>query len=51
MMEVDQTPNPLISELLTRPLEVDAEGNVAIPDGPGLGVELNEEAVRRYRVD
>jgi len=31
-------------------LEVDKEGFVTAPDKPGLGVELNEETVRRYRL-
>lgn len=35
--------------LLTRPIQV-AEGCHTIPDGPGLGVEVNEEAIERFRV-
>jgi L-alanine-DL-glutamate epimerase-like enolase superfamily enzyme len=27
------------------------EGRVPVPDKPGLGVELDPEAVRRYRLD
>jgi L-alanine-DL-glutamate epimerase-like enolase superfamily enzyme len=50
LMELDQTPNPLISELFTERFDIDADGYVAIPTKPGLGVELNEEAIRRYRV-
>jgi galactonate dehydratase len=34
-------------ELLRRPLEV-ADGALAIPTGPGLGVELDEAALARY---
>lgn len=34
--------------LLTEPLLQD--GYARVPDGPGLGVELDEEAVERYRV-
>jgi L-alanine-DL-glutamate epimerase-like enolase superfamily enzyme len=26
------------------------DGYIAVPDGPGLGVEINEEMVERYRV-
>jgi gluconate/galactonate dehydratase len=26
-----------------------ADGSIAVPDGPGLGVELNEDVARRYR--
>ena len=37
---------------LTNPVFViDPEGFVSIPDGPGLGIELNMDAVNRYRVN
>lgn len=36
--------------MLKTPIMVDKEGYVKIPDGPGLGVELNEENVERYTV-
>jgi L-alanine-DL-glutamate epimerase-like enolase superfamily enzyme len=26
------------------------DGHVALPDGPGLGVEIDEAAVERFRV-
>jgi len=35
--------------LLTHPIQV-AEGCHTIPDSPGLGVEVNEEAIERFRV-
>ena len=31
--------------LLARPLDIDAEGYLEIPEGPGLGVELNEKVL------
>jgi muconate cycloisomerase len=34
--------------LLQEPLVQD--GYAVVPDGPGLGVELDEDAVRRYEV-
>ena len=30
--------------------EVDSEGFVEIPQAPGFGIELNMEAVERFRV-
>ncbi|MCW0213813.1 MAG: mandelate racemase/muconate lactonizing enzyme family protein [Pseudonocardia sp.] len=36
--------------LLAEPLTVDARGELAVPARPGLGVELDEEAVERWRV-
>jgi L-alanine-DL-glutamate epimerase-like enolase superfamily enzyme len=26
-------------------------GDVSVPEGPGLGIDLNEEIVAKYRVD
>lgn len=46
VVEIDQTGNPLISDLLAEPLEM-TDGNVYLPRGPGLGIELNHEALDR----
>jgi L-alanine-DL-glutamate epimerase-like enolase superfamily enzyme len=35
--------------LTKQSLEVDREGYVSAPDAPGLGVELNEDVVRKFR--
>jgi L-alanine-DL-glutamate epimerase-like enolase superfamily enzyme len=31
-------------------MKIDSEGFVHVPEGPGLGVELNEETLDRLRV-
>jgi L-alanine-DL-glutamate epimerase-like enolase superfamily enzyme len=36
--------------MLAEPVDIDPDGYLAVPQAPGLGVELDEEAVRRYRV-
>jgi L-alanine-DL-glutamate epimerase-like enolase superfamily enzyme len=50
LLEFDQNPNPLRSELFETPLTVTGEGKVRLPDRPGLGVTLNQETINRYRV-
>lgn len=50
LLEFDQNPNPLRSELFETPIEITPEGKVHLPDGPGLGVKLNQETIERYRV-
>ncbi len=40
---------PPKSDLLVEPLEL-VEGYLTVPTGPGLGIELNEEALRKYPV-
>jgi L-alanine-DL-glutamate epimerase-like enolase superfamily enzyme len=48
-VEVDQTGNPFVDELLAEPLTV-RDGLIRLGDAPGLGVELDERAVERYRL-
>jgi L-alanine-DL-glutamate epimerase-like enolase superfamily enzyme len=42
-------PQFLTGSFLKKPFEV-SDGGLAVPDGPGLGVEVDEEAVRRSSV-
>ena len=41
-------PAPYIEEIVTTPFQLDDEGMLAIPDQPGLGVELDRDALRRF---
>lgn len=47
LLEHDRTENPLREELLRQPLRAE-DGCIAVPDGPGLGVDVDEEALARY---
>ncbi len=49
--EFDRNYNPLREELLTEPVRINKDGYIDLPDKPGLGVELNESTVKKYRVD
>lgn len=48
-VEVDQTGNPFIDELLVEPLTI-KDGQLQLSDRPGLGVQLNEKVIERYRL-
>jgi D-galactarolactone cycloisomerase len=50
IFEFCQAYYPLLYDLLTTPVRADADGSVAVPTGPGLGVELQPEAelLRKY---
>jgi D-galactarolactone cycloisomerase len=37
--------------MLAEPLRTDADGCLAVPTRPGLGIELDEDAIRRYALD
>jgi L-alanine-DL-glutamate epimerase-like enolase superfamily enzyme len=49
--EYPLAPKQLAVDLTANHIVPDAEGTIALPDAPGLGIEVNEEALRRYRVD
>lgn len=49
LLELDQNPNALRSELLAEPIEPDAGAVVAVPERPGLGIRLDQTTVRRYQ--
>ena len=51
LLEFDQNPNPLRSELFEEPIEPSSDGTVRLPERPGLGVTLNRATIDRYRVD
>ncbi|UVK43856.1 mandelate racemase/muconate lactonizing enzyme family protein [Mesorhizobium sp. AR07] len=40
-----------VDGILAEPFRLDAEGYLAIPDGPGLGVTLDPEKIARYTPD
>lgn len=46
-----QAINPLRHDIVTRDPEVFRGGYLELPPGPGLGIELNEAVVERYRTD
>jgi D-galactarolactone cycloisomerase len=48
MLELDLIENPFRDRLVTRPLEVDRDGFMQVPTGPGLGIEVDEDMVKQY---
>ena len=48
-VEVDQTGNPFIEEILSSPLAIE-NGVLALGEKPGLGIELNFETLKKYRM-
>ncbi len=47
ILEFDRTENPYRQAVLSSPLD-HVEGVVQIPDGPGLGIEINRDALEKY---
>ena len=49
VLEYDRSSHPFRQHLITEPI-LQQGGWVAIPDGPGLGVEIDRAALEKYRV-
>lgn len=50
MVEFDRSENPLRSEILETPFDPSG-GVLDVPQGPGLGVSVDRDAVARYRTE
>ncbi|UHQ98487.1 mandelate racemase/muconate lactonizing enzyme family protein (plasmid) [Natrinema zhouii] len=50
LFEFDRSENPLRHELLESPLDPTG-GTLAVPQSPGLGIEVDETAVDRFRLE
>jgi D-galactarolactone cycloisomerase len=48
VIEFDRNRNPLRDDLLRGAITIGQDGRVAVPQGPGLGVEVEEEVLRAY---
>jgi D-galactarolactone cycloisomerase len=49
MLEFDRTEHPIRQSLLVQPIE-HTKGVVRVPDAPGLGIEVDREALARFAV-
>ena len=49
-LELDQSENPWRTEITDVSFKVDKNGHVAVPTKPGLGITVDEKAVRRFLV-
>ena len=48
-VEVDRTGNPFIDDLLVEPLRI-KDGELRLPDAPGLGIEVNDKALEALQL-
>jgi D-galactarolactone cycloisomerase len=48
MLEFDRTEHPIRQAILTQPIE-HVRGVVRVPDGPGLGIEIDRKALARFK--
>ncbi|WP_137178739.1 mandelate racemase/muconate lactonizing enzyme family protein [Roseomonas sp. AR75] len=49
LLELDRSPHPVRDEVTSMPA-ISAEGRVRVPEAPGLGVQVDRDALRRFAV-
>jgi L-rhamnonate dehydratase len=50
-LEYNVCQNPMLREIIRNPVPLAADGFMAVPQGPGLGIEVDEKGVRRFCVN
>ena len=50
-LEYNVCENPMLREIIRNPVQMDADGFIPVPQGPGLGIEVDEKAVGRFCVN
>jgi D-galactarolactone cycloisomerase len=50
VLEYDRSAHPFRREIVSNPIDLDANGYVQVPTTPGLGIDVCHEALERYRV-
>jgi len=49
-LEYNVSNSPMLREIIENPVKMDSDGYISVPMGPGLGIEINENAVRKFSV-
>jgi len=49
-LEYNVSTSPMLREIIINPIVMDKDGWMDIPQTPGLGIEIDERAIQKYRV-
>lgn len=49
-LEYNASDNPMLREIIRNPVQMDQDGFIPVPQGPGLGIEVDEKAVKRFSI-
>ena len=50
VLEYDRSSHPFRQQLISEPWEM-THGMIAIPDGPGLGIEVRMDTIKQYQIN
>ncbi len=47
-LEYNVSSSPMLRDIIQNPIQMDEQGMMNVPEGPGLGIEINEKALKKY---
>ena len=50
-LEYNVSDNPMLREIIENPVQMEADGFIPVPQGHGLGIHINEKAVKKFSVN
>lgn len=50
-LEYNVSDNPMLREIIRNPVQLDSDGYIQVPQQPGLGIEIDEKAVRKFAIN
>jgi len=50
-LEYNVSSSPMLRDIIKNPIQMGKDGMMDVPQAPGLGIEIDEAAVRRYRIN
>ena len=50
-LEYNVSDNPMLREIIRNPVQLDSEGFISVPQGAGLGIDIDEKAVKRFCIN
>jgi len=50
-LEYNVSDNPMLREIIRNPIQMGSDGFIPVPAGPGLGMDIDEKAVARFRIN
>ena len=49
-LEYNIAANPMLRDIIQNPVLMEEDGMIAVPDRPGLGIDIDAAAIEKYRV-
>ena len=50
-LEYNVSSSPMLRDIIQNPIRMDKDGMMEVPQAPGLGIEIDEAAVRKYQIN